>query len=128
MRATEKQLPSKVLEDFLAFAKECKETYQISYSCVGDEDKRLQDLLHALEFTDNKYDMHAEALKLWESRKERRRNKDTALLYSNLAQYFQSASGQKFLNELRQLLGRQRKEEEYLEGHREYRKRVEDGR
>lgn len=125
MRATEKQLPSKQLEDFLAFAKECKETYQISYSCVGDEDKRLQDLLHALEFTDNKYDMHAEALKLWESRKERRRNKDTALLYSNLAQYFQSASGQKFLNELRQLLGRQRKEEEYLMGRREYRKRAE---
>lgn len=69
--------------------------------------------------------VHAEALKLWESRKERRRNKDTALLYSNLAQYFQSASGQKFLNELRQLLGRQRKEEEYLMGRREYRKRAE---
>ena len=120
-------MPSKQLEDFLVFAKECRETYQISYSCVGDEDRRLQDPLHALEFTDNKYDMHAEALRLWESRKERRRNKDTALLYSNLAQYFQSASGQKFLNELRQLLGRQRKEEEYLEGHREYRKRVEDG-
>lgn len=125
VRATEKQLPSKMLEDFLEFAKECRETYQISYSCVGDEDKRLQDLLHALEFTDNKYEMHAEALKLWESRKERRRNKDTALLYSNLAQYFQSASGQKFLNELRQLLGRQRKEEEYLMGRREYRKRAE---
>ena len=67
VRATERQLPSKQLEDFLAFAKECKETYQISYSCVGDEDKRLQDLLHALEFTDNKYDMHVEALKLWSS-------------------------------------------------------------
>ena len=93
VRATERQLPSKMLEDFLAFAKECRETYQISYSCVGDEDKRLQDLLHALEFTDNKYDMHAEALRLWESRKERRRNKDTALLYSNLAQYFRARLG-----------------------------------
>ena len=30
-----------------------------------------------------------------------------------------------FLNELRQLLGRQRKEEEYLMGRREYRKRAE---
>ena len=123
----EKRLPSERLEEFLAFAKECVDTYQISYSCVGDEDKRLQDLLHSLEFTDNKYDMHAEALKLWESRKERRRNKDRALLHSVLAQYFQSASGQKCLDELRQILGKQRKEEEYLAGHREYRKRV-DGR
>lgn len=118
------ELPSKKLEDFLAFAKECKETYQIAYSCVGDEDKRLQDLLHALEFTDNRYDMHAEALKLWKSRKERRRNKDRALLYSDLAQYFQSASGQKFINELRQLLGRQRKQEEYLNSERSYKPRV----
>ena len=39
--------------------------------------------------------------------------------------HLQSASGQKFLNELRQLLGRQRKEEEYLMGRREYRKRAE---
>ena len=57
----EKRLPSERLEEFLAFAKECVDTYQISYFCVGDEDKRLQDLLHSLEFTDNKYDMHAEA-------------------------------------------------------------------
>ena len=49
------------------------------------------------------------------------------MLHSVLAQYFQSASGQKCLNELRQILGKQRKEEEYLAGHREYRKRV-DGR
>ena len=68
--------------------------------------------------------MHAEALKLWKSRKERRRNKDRALLYSDLAQYFQSASGQKFLNELRQLLGRQRKQEEYLNSERSYKPRV----
>lgn len=118
------RLPSERLEEFLAFAKECVETYQISYSCVGDEDKRLQDLLHALEFADNKYDIHTEALRLWDSRRERRRNKDRATLHSVLAQYFQSASGQKFLNELRQMLGKQRKEEEYLTGHREYRKRT----
>lgn len=45
-------------------------------------------------------------------------------LYKEVAQYFQSAQGQKFLNELRQLLGRQRKQEEYLAGNREYRNRM----
>ena len=64
--------PSEQLEDFLEFAKVCQEMYQISFSYVGDEDKRLQDLLHALEFTDNKYDLHNEALKLWNSRRVRR--------------------------------------------------------
>lgn len=118
------ELPSKGLEAFLAFVKECQDTYQIAYSCVGDEDKRLQDLLHAVEFTDNKYDMHNEALRLWESRRIRRRNKDISILYKEVAQYFQSAQGQKFLNELRQLLGRQRKQEEYLAGNREYRNRM----
>lgn len=118
------KLPSKSLEAFLAFAKECQDTYQIAYSCVSDEDKRLQDLLYALEFTDNKYDMHNEALRLWESRRIRRKHKDISILYKEVAQYFQSAQGQKFLNELRQLLGRQRKEEEYLTGNREYRNRM----
>lgn len=80
------ELPSKGLEAFLDFAKECQDTYRIAYSCVGDEDKRLQDLLHTVEFTDNKHDMHNEALRLWESR--------------------------------------QRKQEEYLAGNREYRNRM----
>lgn len=118
------ELPSKQLESFIKFAEDCQENYSIFYSCVGDEDKRLQDLLHALEFTDNKYDMHNEALKLWMSRRERRVKKDAALLNREIAEYFQERNGKKFLNELRQLLGRQRKAEQYLEGHREYRKRM----
>ena len=118
------ELPSKQLESFVKFAEDCQENYSIFYSCVGDEDKRLQDLLHALEFTDNKYDMHNEALKLWMSRRERRVKKDAALLNREIAEYFQEGNGKKFLNELRQLLGRQRKAEQYLEGHREYRKRM----
>ena len=64
------------------------------------------------------------AMRLWESRRIRRKNKDISILYKEVAQYFQSAQGQKFLNELRQLLGRQRKQEEYLAGNREYRNRM----
>lgn len=121
------ELPSKQLESFIKFAEDCQENYSIAYSCVGDEDKRLQDLLHALEFTDNKYDMHNEALKLWMSRRKRRVKKDAALLNREIAEYFQEGNGKKFLNELRQLLGRQRKAEQYLEGRREYRKRMPEG-
>ena len=122
------QLPSKQLEDFIGYVKECQEVYQIAYSIVGDEDKRGQDFLHAIEFTNDKYELHSEALRLPESRRERRRNKDLVQMYEPIVQYFQEASGKKFLEELRQLLGRQRKAEQYVTGHREYRKRMDDGR
>lgn len=105
---------------------QCQEAYRLSYSSVGDEDKSLQDYLHALEFTDNKYDMHNEALKLWQSRKVRRRHKDIMLLNKEIAEYFADGSGKKFLNELRQLLGRQRKQEQYVEGQRAYHRRMPD--
>ena len=121
-------LPSKQLENFLSFVKECQEVHQIAFSCVGDEDKRLQDLLHAIEFANDKYELHSEVLRLQESRRERRRNKDMVELTENINQYFGSPSGKKLLEELRQLLGRQRKAEQYVTGHREYRKRVGDGR
>ena len=120
--------PSKQLENFLSFVKECQEAHQIAFSCVGDEDKRLQDLLHAIEFADDKYELHSEVLRLQESRRERRRNKDMVELTDNIIQYFGSPSGKKLLEELRQLLGRQRKAEQYVTGHREYRKRMDDGR
>ncbi len=115
------------MQQFLDFVKTCQEDYQIAYSSVGDEDKRLQDLLHALEFSQDKYSMHREALKLWDSRNRRRRSKDTVQLCENIVQYFQSPAGKQTLKDLQQLLGRQRKTEQYLEGHREYRKRMVEG-
>ena len=53
---------------------------------------------------------------------------DMVELTENINQYFGSPSGKKLLEELRQLLGRQRKAEQYVTGHREYRKRMDDGR
>ena len=126
MTERKKELPSISLEQFIDFVEQCQEAYRLSYSSVGDEDKSLQDYLHALEFTDNKYDMHNEALKLWQSRKTRRRHKDTMLLNKEIAEYFSDGSGKKFLTELRQLLGRQRKQEQYVEGQRAYHRRMPD--
>ena len=92
MTERKKELPSISLEQFIDFVEQCQEAYRLSYSSVGDEDKSLQDYLHALEFTDNKYDMHNEALKLWQSRKARRRHKDIMLLNKEIAEYFSDGS------------------------------------
>lgn len=122
------ELPSRQLDTFIRFVRMCQEEYKAAFDSVGEQDKRLQDLLHAVEFAADKYELHGEALRLWESRKARRENKDRAVLYSEVAQFFQDTQGQKILNQLSQLLGRQRKQEQYLEGHREYIKRVSDRR
>lgn len=42
--------PSEVLADFLNYIDQCRRDYQAAHDAVGMEDKRLQDLLHGLEF------------------------------------------------------------------------------
>ena len=46
--------PSDRLEQFLSYLETVKEEYEANFAIVGEEDKRLQDLLHALEFAPNK--------------------------------------------------------------------------
>ena len=48
MTERKKELPSISLEQFIDFVEQCQEAYQLSYSSLGDEDKSLQDYLHAL--------------------------------------------------------------------------------
>ena len=43
---------SEVLSDFLKFVRRCEDDYQAAREAVGVEDKRLQDLLHEMEFAD----------------------------------------------------------------------------
>ena len=68
---------------------------------VPDYYRRLQDLVHAMEFA---VDKSERIVKFFEEQK----NRDT-------------------LNRMRQLLGQQRKEEEYLDGERVYKPRVGKG-
>lgn len=47
-------MPSKHLEDFLNFLDQCIRKYQYAYDNVSKEDRRLQDLLHEMEFAADK--------------------------------------------------------------------------
>ena len=44
--------PSEVLSEFLNFLDECEIRYQTAHEAVGLEDRRLQDLLHEMEFAE----------------------------------------------------------------------------
>lgn len=116
--------PSKHLEDFLKFLDQCAREYQYAYDNVSKEDRRLQDLLHEMEFAADKAERNRVATKLQGSRRERRRNKDMVKLYEKIVRFSEDQSNRRTINLLRQLLGQQRKEEEYLQGNRVYKKRV----
>ena len=119
--------PAQQLEEFLNFVDQCYTDYRYAYEAVNEEDKRLQDLLHEMEFAPDKAERNRVATKLQNSRKERRRNKDIVKLNEQAVKFFDEKGHRvkwDTLNKMRQLLGRQRKEEEYLFGERVYRPRA----
>ncbi len=108
----------------MKFLDQCAREYQYAYDNVSKEDRRLQDLLHEMEFAADKAERNRVATKLQGSRRERRRNKDMVKLYEKIVRFSEDQSNRRTINLLRQLLGQQRKEEEYLQGNRVYKKRV----
>lgn len=119
------EVPSEELTNFLNFIDACISRYKYAFDNVGQEDKRLQDLLHELEFASDKAERNKIATKLQHSRRIRRENKDDVKLYEKITKFFESKENKNALNRLRQLLEQQRKEEDYLFGNRTYNPRVE---
>ena len=116
--------PAESLEDFLKFVDQCYQEYQIAQEAVSREDKRLQDLLHELEFAKEKGERNRVATKFQRSRRERRKHKDIVKRNELVVKFFEEKPHRDTLNKLRQLLGRQRKEEEYLSSERIYKPRA----
>jgi hypothetical protein len=117
------QKPSTYIEAFLNFIDSAKSSYQFAYDTVGEEDKRLQDYLHELELAEGKSEKGKASTKLRNSRISRRINKDITLEYEDIVNFFNEPRNRDTLNQLRQLLGRQRKTESYLYGERIYKPR-----
>ena len=115
---------SDVLQEFLNYIDQCRNAYQLAQGEVELEDKRLQDLLHELEFAENVNEKRRSGTKLQQSRRERRRQKDEVKRLRLLIEFFNDPANKSTLNKMRQLLGRQRKEEEFLNGDRIYKPRV----
>lgn len=115
---------SEVLQDFLSYIEQCRNVYQTAREIVSLEDKRLQDLLHELEFSADENEKRRAATKLMQSRRERRQYKDEVKRYGRLVEFFNEPAQKNMLHKMYQLLGQQRKEEEYLNGERTYYPRV----
>jgi uncharacterized protein YqgV (UPF0045/DUF77 family) len=119
-----KQHPSEIISSFLNYIDECKSNYQNALQAVNEADKKeLLDLVHDMEFAKDKKERSRIATKLHNSRIERRRNKDTVDELEEIVKFFEELNHKSTLNKLRQLLGKQRKTEEYLASERVYKPR-----
>lgn len=118
--------PSEVIDKFLAYLEQCKSDYEENFTIVGEEDKRLQDMLHAIEFSPCKQDRNKVATKFQQSRKRRRRAKDKVLELEKIYGFCKDQSNRPALKKLKGVVASQRDTEAYLDGEREYRQRVGD--
>lgn len=117
---------SESLQEFVAYIEQCRNDYAQAHDAVGREDKRLQDLLHELEFAEDRDARNKVATKSQRSRKGRRKHKDDVMRLQLVVDFFDEPQHRKMLNNLRQLIGKQRSQEAYLDGKREYKPRVKD--
>ena len=116
--------PAEQLTEFLNFVDRCTTEYRLACDTVSEEDKRLQDLLHGIEFSENRSEADKELTKLRRSRKVHRENKDAVKRYQLIVEFFNDQNNKSTLNKMRQLLGRQRREEEFLNSKRVYKPRA----
>lgn len=122
-RRVEKE-PSEVLSEFLAYIDRIRYDYKAAHDAVKREEKRLQDLLHDIEFADGENEKRRAGTRLQQSRRERRQQKDNVMRLELIVQFFDEPTHKNTVNKMRQLLGRQRKQEEFLDGERHYNPRV----
>lgn len=87
MRKRDKE-PSEVLADFLSYIDQCRHDYQAAHDAVGIEDKRLQDLLHGLEFAADENEKRRAGTKLQQSRRIRRQEKDEVKRLELIVKFF----------------------------------------
>lgn len=117
---------SERIKAFLDFVEECRELNSVARSGVGEEDKRHQDLIHAIEFEDDPDKIARIGIRLHQNRVERRVHKDLFEVTDPVVQFAQDSQNKKTLDQMRQLLGKVRKVEKYHEN-RVYIPRIKEG-
>ncbi len=118
-----KKLPSQQIGEFLDFLKFCQDEYKECMPEVWKYDKKKQDYLHDLEFSESYEERCRIATQIHRERVIRRNYKDRAEMAKKIAEFCSDKQNKQFLDRLRNLMEAQRKTEEYLEGERHYNRR-----
>ena len=104
---------SEVIKRFLDFVSSSEDRYKFEMEVIETENKRTQDLLHAIEFEPHAEARSKTATKLKASRKLRRESKDIAEELEPIVAFLEVPANRKVINQLGQVLGQVRKAEKY---------------
>lgn len=116
----EKPKPSVVIKEFLDYLSRCQKEYQAACTEVWNEDKKVQDFLHNIEFqTDNK-ERSKISTQFHISRNHRRVAKDRSLELERPAKFYSDKANKPFFDKLSSMVKDQKNEEEWLESERYY--------
>lgn len=124
MKHADRELPSEKIADFMRFFEDCRREHKEALENVKQEEAKLQDFLHAIEFSEDRNERNRLVTKLQASRVRRRQNKDRAMELEYIVNFCADSANRKTINSLPQLLGNQRKREEFLHGERHYNQRT----
>ena len=116
--------PSEIITDFLKFLDAAKCEYESAYDAVGKEDAKTQTFMHDLEFAQDKSERNRIATRFQKSRKDRRKQKDRALLFEHIHNFYTDKRNGELIKALRRLQNEQIAAEKYLFGQREFKNRV----
>jgi hypothetical protein len=115
---------SERLSAFLDFVRTSQTEYKSAFDEVNTKDKQTQDFLHELELGGLTYQQRCKvATQITRCRKERRYYKDVSETLEPLVSFFEDPQNKKVLNELTQILGKMRKQEQYHQN-RNYKPRI----
>lgn len=117
---------SETISEFLALMENARSDYQWNCEQVKLQDELTQDYLHSLELDGLTYKQRAKvATQLALCRQRRREHKDMAASLEPLVIYLDGEKGRQMMNLMREVLGKTRKIEQYMEN-RKYINRVLD--
>lgn len=108
---------SEIISAFLKLLDDVPKEYKVAYDIVNEKDKEVQDIMHEVELNQLKTNEKAKLMtELQNNRRERRYWKDKVDEYQPLNDYLnQSKEFKNVINQLKQILGKVRKAEKYLE-------------
>lgn len=112
-----KEKQSEIISAFLKLLDDVPKEYKVAYDIVNEKDKEVQDIMHEVELNQLKTNEKAKLMtELQNNRRERRYWKDKVDEYQPLNDYLnQSKEFKNVINQLKQILGKVRKAEKYLE-------------
>jgi uncharacterized protein YeeX (DUF496 family) len=115
---------SERLEELMEYLRQAQKEKAEAEDAIREEDAKVQDFLHLIEFAPDAKARNKIAKQLQESRRHRRECKDRMQELEFLVNFVQDPKNKPVINNLKALLGNQKKREEYLYGERHYTLRV----